>query len=463
MNEEFWDDLLAHLRHPGFLVPVVGPDLMRVNVDGRDQTFTSLIGQRLAEHFRLSAPAGVSTAGEAVALFLRERGRDEVDRLYRVVYDIINEVDPAPGDALSDLAAIDDLRLFVSTTPDRLLAKAVNNVRFQGRHETRELSFSPNQSTSEQSKNALEGATNDTVVLSLFGQAMSTPQYAIHDEDRLEWLHALLSDAASLPEWLSYPLKHQPMLFIGCEIPDWLGRFLLRMSSDTRLSLERNQQFFFVGSSTSYEPTLSSFLSTYCRSTLVQHLEMEPTEFVTQLRARWEKQSPPKPPVTDDPSPIQVSPPATDAPSIFISYMREDAAAARRLYEAITSLGGDVWLDEQRLRPGDAWEPEILTAIRGSVRLFVPIVSANTEREEEGYVFKEWNEAVERARGIPRRRFIVPVIVDEDYQGDPTRYRTIPPAFRDFHFGRAPAGEPDAGLLDTLTEEIRAMRRGHAA
>ena len=152
--------------------------------------------------------------------------------------------------------------------------------------------------------------------------------------------------------------------------------------------------------------------------------------------------------VTDDPSPIQVSPPATDAPSIFISYMREDAAAARRLYEAITSLGGDVWLDEQRLRPGDAWEPEILTAIRGTVRLFVPIVSANTEREEEGYVFKEWNEAVERARGIPRRRFIVPVIVDEDYQGDPTRYRTIPPAFRDFHFGSAPAGEPDAGLLD---------------
>ena len=143
--------------------------------------------------------------------------------------------------------------------------------------------------------------------------------------------------------------------------------------------------------------------------------------------------------------------------------MREDAAPARRLSEAITSLGGDVWLDEQRLRPGDAWEPEILTAIRGSVRLFVPIVSANTEREEEGYVFKEWNEAVERARGIPRRRFIVPVIVDEDYQGDPTRYRTIPDAFRDFHFGRAPAGEPDTGLLETLTEEIRAMRRGHAA
>ena len=281
-------------------------------------------------------------------------------------------------------------------------------------------------------KNALEGATNDTVVLSLFGQAMSTPQYAIHDEDRLEWLHALLSDAASLPEWLSYPLKHQPMLFIGCEIPDWLGRFLLRMSSDTRLSLERNQQFFFVGSSTSYEPTLSSFFATYCRSTLVQHLDMEPTEFVTELRARWEKQSAPKPPVTDDPRPTQVS------PSAIRTLRRSSSATCVRTpmlpggcMTRSPSLGGDVWLDERRLRPGDAWEPEILTAIRRTVRLFVPIISANTEREEEGYVFREWNEAVERARGIHGS----PLHRARGYrrattQGDPRRYRKIPADFR---------------------------------
>ena len=34
------------------------------------------------------------------------------------------------------------------------------------------------------------------------------------------------------------------MLFVGCEIPDWIGRFLLRMSSNDRLLLERKQ--FFV-------------------------------------------------------------------------------------------------------------------------------------------------------------------------------------------------------------------------
>ena len=325
---------------------------------------------------------------EAVAVVLRERGRDEVERLYRVINDIIVKLDPAPGDALRDLAAIADLRLFVTTTPDRLLAKAVNEVRFQGERATRELTFSPTQSTSEQSRNVQAAAATDTVVLSLFGQAAATPQYAIHEEDRLEWLHALLSGTASLPDWLAYQLKDQPMLFVGCEIPDWVGRFLLRMSSNTRLSLER-KQFFFVGSSTSYEPSLSDFFATYCRKAQVQQLQMEPTAFVAELRARWEE--PARPPAAV----VTAGPPAPDAPTIFISYMREDVArcpaAVRRDQRA---RRGRLWLDERRLRPGDAWEPEILTAIRKTVRLFVPIISANTEREEEGYVFREWREAV---------------------------------------------------------------------
>jgi hypothetical protein len=457
MNDDFWDDLLGHIRQQ-VLVPVAGPDLTVVNVGNAEQTFTSLIGQRLAERYHLTVSPGMTTMGEAVAAFLRERGQDEVERLYRVINDIIAELDPAPGDALRDLAAIDDLRLFVSTTPDRLLAKAVNEVRFQGRPATRELSFSPNQSTSEQSRNAQPAAATDTVVLNLFGQAASTPQYAIHEEDRLEWLHALLSDTASLPDWLAYPLKHQPMLFIGCEIPDWLGRFFLRMSSDTRLSLERNQ-FFFAGCSTSREPSLSNFFATYCRKTLVQQLEMEPAAFVAELRARWEEHSIPRPRAAVD----TTSPSAPDAPTIFISYMREDANAARRLCDAIMSLGGDVWLDERRISPGDAWEQEVLTRIRKSIQLFVPIISANTEREKEGYVFREWTEATERSRSILGRRFIVPVVIDDDYEGDTSRYRQFPDDFGRLQFGRAPGGDPDAGLLAMLTDEIRAMRRTDAA
>jgi len=462
-NEDFWDDLLGHIRDR-VLVPVVGPDLAMIDVDNTEQTFDTLIGQRLAERYDLTVSPGLTTMSEAVAAFLQERGRDEVERLYRVINDIIVKNDPAPGDALLDLAAIEDLRLFVSTTPDRLLAKAVNEVRFHGRPVMRELTFSPTQSTSEQLLNAQAAASSDTVVLNLYGQAASTPQYAIHDEDRLEWLHAFLSGTGSLPDWLAHQLKHQPMLFIGCEIPDWIGRFLLRMSSNGRLWDER-KQFFFVGSATSYEPSLSSFFATYCRKSQVQHLEMAPDKFVAELRARWEEQTPAKRGVSDfRPShpPSDAHPPA-DASTIFISYMREDADAARRVCDAITSIGGDVWLDERRLRPGDAWEREILTRIRRTIKLFVPIISANTERTEEGYVFREWTEAVNRSHAIPSRRFIVPVVIDDDYDGDASRFRQIPDDFGRLHFGRAPGGDPDAELLTMLTAEIRAMRRTDAA
>ncbi len=453
MNEDFWDDLLAHIRQR-VLVPVVGPDVTVVENDNADLTFSALIGQRLVERWNLSVSSGPTTMDEAVAAFVRERGQDEIERLYRVINDIIVEVDPEPADPLRDLAAIDDLRMFVSTTPDRVLAKAINEVRFRGRPMTRELSFSPNQSTSEQSRNAQPALSTDTVVLNLYGQAASTPQYAIHEEDRLEWMHALLSDRASLPDWVSYQLKEHPLLYIGCEIPDWLGRFLLRMSSNSRLSMERIP-FFLAGCSASREPSLSSFFATYCRKTLVQQLDMEPAAFVAELRTRWQKQVCARPPEVGAPDVA----PAADPPTIFISYMREDADAARRVCDAITSLGGDVWLDERRLSPGDAWEREILSEISRNVRLFVPIISANTEHADEGYVFKEWDEAADRAREIPSRRFIVPVVVDDDYTGDPSKYRQIPDGFRRLQFGRAPSGDPDLDLKAMLIDEIRAMRR----
>jgi hypothetical protein len=143
--DDFWVNLLAPIRDQ-VLVPFVGPNLALVNVGDAEQTFDTLIGQNLVDRYHLTVPPGMTTMGEAVAAFLRERGHDHLERLYRVINDIMMDLDPAPGDALRNLAAIDDLRLFVNTTPDRLLAEAVNQVRFQGEPKTRELSFSPNKS-----------------------------------------------------------------------------------------------------------------------------------------------------------------------------------------------------------------------------------------------------------------------------------------------------------------------------
>jgi len=95
--------------------------------------------------------------------------------------------------------------------------------------------------------------------------------------------------------------------------------------------------------------------------------------------------------------------------------------------------------------------------------LFVPVISGNTERKRESYVFKEWNEAVERSRGILGQRFIMPVVINDDYDGDARRFKQVPLDFKDFQFGHAPGGEPDAALTKDMISAIREVRRTDAA
>jgi hypothetical protein len=447
-DEDFWDDLLAHLR-AGVLVPVVGPGLALVDDGARRLPLAQRIGERLAERYKLEVPpdAGLDAA---VRAFLAARGRDQLERLYRIVNDILVELDPAPSEPLRRLAAIEDLNLFVSTTFDGLLARAIDAERFGGAPTTQQFWFAPNQSTDAQQANARPPGAGP-VVFKLFGESSSVPQFALHDEDTLEWLHALLSETARLPDWIEHALKERPLLLLGCQIPDWVGRYLLRLASTTRLAVGK-KQFFIVGSDLARYPELTSFFRSYCSPTAVQWAEMAPADFVAELERRWRARRPVPAPAA------AAGAAAAESGSIFISYAREDVQAARRLAQAIGTLGGDVWLDERRLAPGDRWEGEILEAIRRRVRMVVPIVSAATEKRDEGYVFKEWEEAAERARGIPRRRFIVPVAVDQ-VGVDVGRLVNIPEAFRKFNFGRAPAGEPDTELLEVLKEEIRGMRR----
>jgi TIR domain/SIR2-like domain len=451
-NEDFWDDLLAHLK-ARVLVPVVGHETLVVPSGGGSLLLDAVIGRQLADRYELDlGPDGPRGLYDAVRAFIARQGSRDLERLYRVVNDILAGLQPPVPETLRSLARIDDLRLFISTTFDALLTRALSEAR--PGDPVREVAFSPNQSTAEQQANARPPGPGETVVVKLFGAASSTPQYAIHEEDVLEWLHALVSRTARLPEWLEPELKQRPLLFVGCRIPDWIGRFLVRMTSSTRLSLE-SKQFFIVGARVAEQPQLTEFFRTHCGGSRVQLLQADPAEFVAELHDRWRARTPA--PVPGPAAPV--GPRGT----IFISYVREDADAARQLGDAIGQLGGDVWLDERRLQPGDRWEGEILGAIRRGIRLFVPVISRNTEAREEGYVFREWAEAVERARGIPSRRFIVPVVADPDYDGNPGRYRQVPEPFRELHFGHAPSGAPSPELVAALTGEIRAMRRQGAA
>jgi tetratricopeptide (TPR) repeat protein len=99
--------------------------------------------------------------------------------------------------------------------------------------------------------------------------------------------------------------------------------------------------------------------------------------------------------------------------AVFLSYAREDTAAAQRIADALRSQGVEVWFDQSELRGGDVWDSKIRRQIK-ECGLFVPVISAHTQSRGEGYFRLEWKLAVERTHLMAEgMTFIAPVVVDE--------------------------------------------------
>ena len=98
--------------------------------------------------------------------------------------------------------------------------------------------------------------------------------------------------------------------------------------------------------------------------------------------------------------------------AVFLSYASQDAEAAQRICQALRAAGVEVWFDQSELRGGDAWDRKIHEQIR-DCRLFIPVISANTEARDEGYFRREWAAAVDRMRDMAEHKtFLLPVVID---------------------------------------------------
>src|SRR5689334_16121578 len=97
--------------------------------------------------------------------------------------------------------------------------------------------------------------------------------------------------------------------------------------------------------------------------------------------------------------------------AVFLSYASQDAAAARRICDALRAANVEVWFDQSELRGGDAWDAKIRGQI-ASCALFVPVISANTQARREGYFRLEWKLAAQRTHMISERAaFLMSVVI----------------------------------------------------
>jgi hypothetical protein len=474
-QDEYFEALLPHIEERR-VIPVVGPDLLTVSHGGGSIPLYRAVAAKVLELYAGAKPArgeppfdpgGVvlrphHELNDAVSAVLHLRRRDPYSTVARALSEVLQSDMNSALLPLRLLAEIDVFDLFVTTTIDDLLVRAIDEVRHDGVAKTRQILHVPNLPTEEfrDISEADFAASQFTAVLHLFGRARNAQLYAIHDEDTLEYIHNLQTRGSNVPERFISKLRTRDLLMIGCRFPDWLTRFFLRLSSPNRLGDDqRPKREFLVDEANDPADGLIVFLERFSRQTCVYR--GSPQDFVAELSRRWTQAHPPIAGGTA--STASKALPSAAQDTVFISYTRQDFAAAQQIRTELKEIGIDaVWFDHNVLRPGDDWANEIAAGIKRCY-LFLPLISAATEGRDEGYFREEWRQAAERARQIEGRTFIVPVVIDADYAGNAGAYRLVPDAFPLRHFGHAPAGRLTPPLRDRLVTLIRQYRLQKAA
>jgi hypothetical protein len=97
---------------------------------------------------------------------------------------------------------------------------------------------------------------------------------------------------------------------------------------------------------------------------------------------------------------------------VFLSYVRENAVVVDRLVQDLATRGVPVWLDRERLIPGQRWRDVIREAIR-SGDLFVACFSREYLERDRSYMNEELTAAIEELRQRRAdRSWFIPVSLD---------------------------------------------------
>ena len=141
--------------------------------------------------------------------------------------------------------------------------------------------------------------------------------------------------------------------------------------------------------------------------------------------------------------------------AVFLSYAREDAAAAGRIADALRSHGVEVWFDQSELRGGDAWDAKIRKQIN-DCRLFLPVISRTTQDRGKGYFRLEWKLAVEQTHLMAESMaFLAPIVIDDTSEGT----AIVPPEFLRVQWTRLPGALPTPAFV----EQVKRLLDGKSA
>lgn len=448
MDGFHWDILLTSIEE-GRVVPVLGPGLMQLAIDGRSVTLDQWLAERLAERLPEVAsdpPQRMSLDGVA-GRFLDRGGHRGL--FYSTLHSILSSAEVPLPEVLQKLARVKGLRLFVNTTFDNLMERALDEVRYAGQRRTSSLTFSLRARREDIpcEPRLLETAT----VFHIFGRSSTAADYVVTDEDLLEFVH-VLQTGDRRPVLLFDALRDNNLLVLGCSFPDWLTRFFVRAISDMRLIEPRSTIETIVDDHTPQDTTLVEFLR---RFSYHVYQGGDTAGFIDELCGRWEERHPPT-----EAAPFEGETEVTTLPggAIFLSYASEDRAAVLEIKRRLEAVGLEVWYDQRRLEAGDVYERKIRRNIE-ACSFFFPVISHASCNRLEGYYRKEWFWAIERSRRFePTFPFVQPIVVDDT----PYEAAGVPEEFSSRHWQRFPGGTVTDEFLELTRQRIRELRKREA-
>lgn len=455
MNERSWDRLLKSIED-GLVVPVLGPQVL-IDQDSKGSLQAQIARQLLKFYDDDIGSDALPPCHELNAVVTRLKQNHPIQDLYGDIHDAIEKLMPKNEtdipQSVRQIAAITHFRLFVTLTPDDLLARSL-----RARCAVNEIIHSPYLPTSEGSDLPTDWLSRpgEVHLLYLFGKSRPAPMYAIHDEDILEYVHNIIARGSHVPVKFFDELQQRNLLLIGCNFPEWLSRFFLRLTNQRRLSDMQRKREWLV-EALRPEEDLIYFLRSYSEGTEVLP-DISPTTFIAELHQRWLARNGAVAEGEVTAAKAEIIPRNT---LFFVSYCRApDFSAAAKLVASLKSLGvaeNEIWFDKSEIEPGQDFRERILDGIR-SCRYFVPLISNAADQLDEKFFRREWHEAIDRSKSIQGRTFVVPMIVDQAY--DPESYTRVPREWKDeLHFGHAPIGQPDEQTSALLKKLIRAERQ----
>ncbi len=420
-----WSRLVREI-HNKQMLPVIGPGLVTIEKDGEEIPFHMFLAPELAKRLGVNGSENLGTVSDvAMAYMIQGGGRMDV---YDELRDLVEEnqkITTPPG--LANLAAIRDLDLFISSTFDPFLVKALQAARMGFKGTDNEVfAFHPSRPVD------LPQPLPQTCVYHVLGTTTTYPDFGVWEEDYMEFLCGLLEAPRDTHRNLFRELKNRSLLLIGASFDDWIVRFFLRVAKQERLSDRkgRGNDYIADGAGQLSLPTVFYFDKV---AGSPQMVNMSPTAFVAELRKQWSA----KYEAISGDDLLASIPEDMDRGSLFISYSHDDFDAALKLAVGLSSAGLPVCLDRRRLTAGGNWESTLKRAIKSRAALFLSLISEATENDPDRFVHTERRWAAEVQ--VEGEIFYIPILI-----GGVIEPKLEPPEFQHLQRHKMPGGEVSA-------------------